>query len=91
MADSAQALIGHVLACGDVEWEPTARYVFKLGGKGDVFAAPKSSPQAMQRVGAFSARRLSAEWDMRNPIVSRIVTDKVLPERATTTGVRYPF
>ena len=62
-----------------------------LAGKGDVYAAQRSDPTTIKKVGDFSAKRVSKEWDMRNPVVGKIVTDKVLPERGLTTGIKYPF
>ena len=62
-----------------------------LGGKGDVYAAPRSEPKAINRVGDCTARRVSREWDLRNPVVARIATDKELPVKERSTGVAYPF
>ncbi len=56
-----------------------------------MYAAPRSEPAAIKRVGDFSAKRVSRDWDMRNPVVAKIVTDKELPERDQSTGVKYPF
>ena len=54
-----------------------------LAGKaGDVFAAPRADPKAgLRKVGFFDAKRVSNEWDMREPTVARRVTEKALPER----------
>ena len=65
-----------------------------LGGTGDVYAAPRTDPKAIKRVGDFSARRVSLAWDMQNPVVARFVTEKELPEKEVpdrSTGVQYPF
>lgn len=69
----------------DVEERPDGA----LGGRGEVYATPRADPRALTRVGVFDAKRVSTQWDMRNPIVARIVTDKDLPERSTSE--RYPF
>ena len=50
-----------------------------LGGRGDVYAAPRADPRALAKVGNVEARRVSSEWDLRNPVVARRVTDKALP------------
>jgi len=47
-------------------------------GKGSVYAAPRTDPKAIKRVGEFSAKRVSSEWDLRDPVVARRVTDKML-------------
>ena len=51
----------------------------KLEGKGDVFAQPRADPSMkLAKVGTFNARRISSEWDLRDPVVARQVTSKVL-------------
>ena len=60
----------------DVKSSPTDG---ALIGRGDVFAAPKANPKGIAKVGGFEARRVSSEWDMRNPVIARRVTDKELP------------
>ena len=50
-----------------------------LVGKGDVYAAPRANPKGLAKVGGFEARRVSTEWDLRNPVVSKRVTDTALP------------
>ena len=50
------------------------------GTGGDVYAAPRANPKAIAKVGGFDARRVSSEWDLRNPVVARRVSDKALPE-----------
>lgn len=49
-----------------------------LSGKGDVYASPRSDPKAIRRVGAFDARRVNRAFDLRDPVVARRVSDKVL-------------
>ena len=50
-----------------------------LGGKGSVFAKIRSEPNSpLKKVGSFEAKRVSEDWDLRNPVVARRVTDKVL-------------
>ena len=49
-----------------------------LLGKGDVYAMPRADSSKLAKVGSFNARRLGAEWDLRDPVVARRVTDKVL-------------
>lgn len=50
-----------------------------LVGRGDVYAAPKANPKGIAKVGSFEAKRVSSDWDLRNPIIAQRVTDKVLP------------
>jgi len=49
-----------------------------LTGKGEVFAAPRSDPAALRRVGTFKSRQVSAQWDLKDPSVASRVTDKML-------------
>lgn len=49
-----------------------------LTGKGEVFAAPRSDPSALRRVGTFKSRQVSSEWDLKDPNVASRVTDKML-------------
>lgn len=49
-----------------------------LTGKGEVFAAPRSDPAAIRRVGTFKSRKVSGEWDLKNPDVASRVTNKIL-------------
>ena len=49
----------------------------ELAGKGDVYAAPRSDPKALRKVGVFDARRVSREWQLRDPAVARRVADKL--------------
>ena len=49
-----------------------------LIGKGDVYASPRGDPSNLRRVGNFVSKRVSGEWDLRNPVVSRQITDKIL-------------
>jgi hypothetical protein len=49
-----------------------------LSGRGDVFAAPRSEPSGLRRVGSFEAKRVSTDWDLANPSVARRVTEKML-------------
>ena len=49
-----------------------------LSGRGDVFAAPRSEPSGLRRVGSFKAKRVSTDWDLANPSVARRVTEKML-------------
>ena len=49
-----------------------------LTGKGEVFAAPRSDPAALRRVGTFKSRQVSAQWDLKDPGVASRVTDKML-------------
>ena len=47
-------------------------------GDGTVFAAPRAEPKALKRVGTFSARKVTSSWDLRDPVVAKRVTDKML-------------
>jgi hypothetical protein len=47
-------------------------------GKGSVYAAPRADPKAIKRVGEFTAKKVTSAWDLRDPVVSRRVTDKML-------------
>lgn len=49
-----------------------------LLGKGDVYAMPRADPSKLAKVGQFSARRLGGAWDLRDPVVARRVTNKIL-------------
>ena len=49
-----------------------------LSGRGDVFAAPRSEPSGLRRVGSFEAKRVSTDWDLANQSVARRVTEKML-------------
>ena len=48
------------------------------GQSGEVFAAPRNDPKSIRKVGSFDARRVSKEWDLRDPVVARRITDKAL-------------
>ena len=50
----------------------------RLSGRGDVFAAPRSDPSGLRRVGSFTAKRVSTDWDLTNPVIARRVTEKLL-------------
>ena len=58
-----------------------------LVGKGDVFAQPRSDPNGLKKVGSFDAKRVSGQWDMRDPAIGRRVTNTALPDSLSRAGL----
>ena len=60
---------------------------YTLVGKGDVFAQPRSDPNGLKKVGSFDAKRVSGQWDMRDPAIGRRVTNTALPDSLSRAGL----